>query len=94
MDAAYAVPNEFCPIEDVITRYNWGKCLPEASVEKARKIIIDKREYVQDMIINCPYFEERYAKQLSSYLDPFYKELEDPEDARAIFSTFKCRKVD
>jgi hypothetical protein len=93
VDAAYAVPNEFCPIDDVIERYNWGKCLPPESVEKARVIILEKREEVQSMIMNSPYFDERYAKQLSEYLDPFYREMEDAERTNAIFCV-RCRTAD
>jgi hypothetical protein len=91
VDAAYAVPNEFCPIDDVIERYNWGKCLPEDAVEKARKIMLASRDEVQVMITESPYLEERYAKQLSAYLDPFYRYLEDPERIKDIFCVNLCR---
>lgn len=92
VDAAYAVPNEFCPIEDVIERYNWGKCLPEESVENARVIMLSKRDEIQEMITTSPYLEERYAKQLSGYLDPFFEDLEDPKRINHIFCV-NCRRA-
>lgn len=72
----YAVPHESLPIKAVTQRLYRGLTCTE---EEARALVdefIEKKDLVLGTVENCPWLDKNGHKEMTSYLEGFFKQLE------------------
>jgi len=72
----YAVPHEDLPITDVRERYYMGICRSEEVFLNAVKEFSDKKEEFYRIINEFPYLKERSKKDITMFLDGFFKDFD------------------
>lgn len=75
--APYAVPHESLPIKDVRERYFKGGPVASAEGMILRKHFLQTKNAVLDFVKNFELLEKYHRDDVLSYLDDFYKEIED-----------------
>jgi hypothetical protein len=92
VNAHYAVPPEGLGITNVRQRVYIGICRDEATFIRALKEFSDKKDQFYKVIRDFPYLDEKSKKEVTKYLDDFYKEMENKNNlARTFLST--CKKL-
>ncbi len=77
VNASYAVPHEGLPIESVRDRYFMGICRAEKYYMPIVKLFREKKDEIYDVFNNCNRLTPSNKKDVSNYLDSFYKIIEN-----------------
>ncbi len=86
--ATYAVPHESLPIKNVTERLYLGPCQTEAEVREMCDLFLEKKDLI-NQLIDQELSSERTRKSCHSYLEDFFRIIENEKNARAIF--MNCR---
>ncbi|MDO6473742.1 hypothetical protein [Maribacter sp. 1_MG-2023] len=76
VNAIYAIPSENLDINSVTERYFLGPCYSKETYEIMLKEFITKKSEIYNMIENFDLLKERSKKNMLSYLDSFYSQIE------------------
>jgi hypothetical protein len=87
VDAPYAIPNENLGIKDVKERLYRGFERSMEELEEAIKIFIEKKSRIMYIVNNFPHLTERTKKEMTWYLEDFYKLIENKRSVRQTFIT-------
>jgi hypothetical protein len=95
VDAPYAGPNELTQgrHSSVRERVYWGACSPEIDYEALFAWFAEKKPEISALPLDLPGLNPSNAKSASSYLDDFYRTIEDPRKADREIKR-QCRRED
>ena len=93
VNAPYAVPAEFLPIEMVSTRLYRGFCRPDDDLLPALDEFRKRKEEIYQTCRSVPFLSERELKKVLKYMDDFFKIIENPKRVELEFHR-KCRTVE
>lgn len=82
VNAPYAEPNPKLKIRSVTVRLYRGRCEHNAEMEAVLQQFRDKRPALFALMDNLPGLSERTRKSAGSYIDDFYKIINDPKRVR------------
>ena len=85
VNASYAIPAEVLEIENVRERLYWGKCYEEADIAAAIDRFYKNKEAIYQLYQNFPVLDKGSLKYSLSYLDSFYKIIEDEKRWKRYF---------
>jgi hypothetical protein len=85
VNTTYAVPHETVPVEHVTDRYNKCYCISEEMCEKTRLAILQQKEAIIADIESLNCLKRKSQKDCISYLEPFFKMLEDSKQTWRVF---------
>jgi len=91
VDAAYSVPSPILGIESLRERLYWGKCYTDDELIKAINRFIQNKEAIYSLYQNFELFDKSSLNSSISYLDSFYKIIEDDKKWRHYFVQ-NCRQ--
>ncbi len=92
VNANYAVPHESLPIKSVAERYNRGTCLTEDQCERARQLILSKKDEILAIATSSPRLVPKEVKGFTKYLERSLEVFENEKYTKNIF-TKQCREV-
>ena len=87
VNADYAVPDPIMGIESVIERVYRGFPRTEAELNEAFQVFNAKKDQMYAIINNFAPMSDNVKKSTISYLDEFYKTINNPKDAKYVFIT-------
>ncbi len=90
INAPYAVPAEFLPIESVSTRLYRGFCKPDAELQPALDEFRQRRDEIYQTCNSVPFMTEKELKKTLKYIDQFFKTIENPKAVKFEFHE-NCR---
>jgi hypothetical protein len=93
VNAPYAVPAEFLPIESVKTRLYRGFCVSDSELQPALEEFRQRKDEIYQTINSVPFLSERELKKILKYIDDFFDIIENPKKVESEFQR-KCRTVD
>ena len=93
VNAPYAVPAEFLPIETVKTRLYRGFCSSDAILQPALDEFRQHKDEIYQTCNSIPFLSDRELKKTLKYIDDFFKIIENPKKVELEFH-HKCRKLD
>ncbi|MDZ7608335.1 MAG: hypothetical protein U5K79_22750 [Cyclobacteriaceae bacterium] len=85
VNADYAVPSPILGIETLRQRLFWGKCYGEEELKTAINLFISKKQALYALYENFPYFDKSSLYESTSFLDSFYKIIEDEKRWKPVF---------
>src|SRR5438045_7766821 len=85
VDAYYAVPNEGLPIENVRQRLYRGFARTEEELNEAIAIFNKQKEKIYLLIRSFDLLTEKNRKNITDYLDDFYKTINNNSQVKTIF---------
>jgi hypothetical protein len=91
VNANYAIPIEGLGIDKVTQRRFLGICRPEESYANALKEFADKKQEFYKVINEFAYLSEKDKKGMISYLNEFYRNIENIDGMLNIFS-HECKE--
>lgn len=90
--APYAKPAEELQLTSTLTRRYRGYCVSDmAQFQEVFTLFNELKDKIYAVYTSCPLLEERYVKSTVSFLDEFYKTINDPKDASRQF-LYPCDK--
>lgn len=89
VNAPYAQPNPRYDIDDVRTRLYRGSCKNNELLPETIQQFLDKKEAIYAIIDELDVLKSRSRRDVTSYLNNFYKRIDTPKDVNARFVT-KC----
>jgi hypothetical protein len=93
VNAPYAVPAEFLPIETVRTRLYRGFCKSDEKLQPALDEFRQRKDEIYKTCKDVPFLSEKELKKVLKYIDDFFKIIENPKKVEVEFHR-KCRTVD
>ena len=90
INAPYAIPAEFLPIESVSTRLYRGFCRPDAELQPALDEFRQRRDEIYQTCSSVPFMTEKELKKTLKYMDQFFKTIENPKAVKFEFHE-NCR---
>ncbi len=81
VNAIYAVPHEGLPIDSIRERYFMGLCRSEKYYNPVFKLFLDKKDDILNIFNNCNQLSDRNKKDVTNYLEGFYKIIENQKTA-------------
>jgi len=91
VNASYSIPAPILGIESLRERLYWGKCYSEAELQSAIDLYLQKKDTIYGLYKDFELFDKSSIKQAVSYLDSFYKIIEDSKLWKYNFIN-KCRE--
>ncbi|MBI5371804.1 MAG: hypothetical protein HZA79_07240 [Sphingobacteriales bacterium] len=85
VDASYAVPNEVIGTEKVTERVYRGFPRTEEEIQIVLDVFRGKRESIFALINRFELLDKKIKKGMTSYLDEFFKLIEDKASVKSIF---------
>jgi hypothetical protein len=85
VNASYALPPEELGIKSVTERVYRGFPRSMEELEETVAIFKHQKEKIWSLINNCEWLSSRYKKEITNYLDDFYKILVSKNSVRNIF---------
>jgi len=85
VNADYAVPSPILGIESLRQRLFWGKCYSEEELKTGVNSFLAKKQDLYALYQNFPYFDKASLNESISFLDSFYKIIEDEKRWRQVF---------
>jgi hypothetical protein len=85
VNAPYAIPQPEFGIEKVTDRYYRGMARAKEEVDPMIQLFKEKREFMSAMIQNFTLLKKSVRENMISYLDAFYKDLDDKRKVTYIF---------
>lgn len=85
VDASYAVPSSAMGIKSIRDRLFLGICRSKEVYREALKEFTDKKEGFYKVINEFPYLNQNSKKEMISYLDDFFKMIDDRNTIIDIF---------
>ncbi|MEM6316381.1 MAG: hypothetical protein AAF960_01855 [Bacteroidota bacterium] len=79
VNAPYAVHGEDIDLDNVMQRLYLGMCREEGVLERQIPVFQEKKAVFYQIIDDFHYLDEKKKKQIMSYLDDFYKTLDNPK---------------
>jgi len=92
VNAYYAIPDERLGIETVRERVYRGHCIPAEDYEPIFAQFSDKKEDMYRIVNNYPYLDKVHRKEMITYLDEFFKIIENPK-TRGNVIIRNCREL-
>ena len=92
VDASYAVPHESLPIEKVSERYFMGLRFPCDSYDVTLQLMRDKRAEIFGLIAELPHLDDRGRIAVESYLEDFFRLIDNPASVERAFGCVVERK--
>lgn len=89
VNAAYAVPHEMFPIEDVRQRYFMGACRPDSTYRKIIKEFEENKKNFYAVKDKCELLDERSSRHINDYLDDFFNLIE--KDRLVNIFLYECK---
>jgi hypothetical protein len=93
VNAPYAVPAEFLPIETVRTRLYRGFCVSNTVLQPALDEFRQRKDEIYQTCNNIPFLSDKELKKILKYIDDFFSIIENPKKVESVFQ-HKCRTVD
>jgi len=85
VNADYAVPSPILGIETLRQRLFWGKCYSEAELSTGVKAFLAKKQELYSLYQDFSYFDKASLNESISFLDSFYKIIEDEKRWKQVF---------
>ncbi len=85
VNASYATPNELLGTETVTERVYRGFPRTMAELQTTLDVFRNKKESIVALINNCTYLQAKVKKEAISYIDEFYKTINDKKMVQSIF---------
>jgi hypothetical protein len=85
VNAGYALPNELLGTETVTERVYRGFPRTMEELQSAFEVYRNKKEAITSMVTNFSLLKERTRKEIVSYLEEFYKTINDRKKVQTIF---------
>jgi hypothetical protein len=85
VNASYAIPADILGIESVRERLYWGKCYPEEDIAAAIERFYNNKDAIYQLYQNFTLFDKGSLKYSLSYLNSFYKIIEDEKRWKRYF---------
>jgi hypothetical protein len=85
VNASYALPNELLGTETVTERVYRGFPRSMEELQQTFAIFRDKKQAIMGVINNCTYLQSRSKKEVTEYLEEFYKTINDKKQVQFIF---------
>jgi hypothetical protein len=79
VDAPYANPNPAFGLRTVKQRYYRGRCVNNSYLDASVQRFRDEQEAIYSLIEEQQELSDRTRKNLNSFVDKFYKLIEDPD---------------
>jgi hypothetical protein len=92
VNAAYAVPAEVTGTQSVRERIFLGVCRTKEVYQKDLDQFLEKKEAFNQVINDFPLINQRTKKDMTIYLDQFFKECTGKKEVLDIFTT-NCKKI-
>jgi hypothetical protein len=83
----YAQPSNEIPIKRVTQRYYKGSCRQNFDIENVIALFSEQKKGIFALYSNSGYLDPLTARKSLRYFKQFYKQIEDPERAKAIYGT-------
>jgi len=90
VNASYAIPADILGIQNIRERLYWGKCYPQEDILVAIEKFNEKKEDIYQLYQNFVFFDKASLNYSISYLDSFYKIIENEKQWKHYFED-KCR---
>jgi len=90
VNADYAVPDPIMGVETVTQRVYRGFLRTPEELDAAIQVFNNKKEDIYNLINNFELLSANVKKASITYLDDFYKTINNPKDVKYVFIT-KCR---
>jgi hypothetical protein len=87
VNADYAVPDPIMRIESVTERVYRGFARSQEELDAAIQVFNSKKDKIYGLISNFEPLAGNVKKMSLSYLDDFYKTINDPKDVKYVFMT-------
>ena len=91
VNASYAIPADVLEIETVRERLYWGKCYPEEDIATAIERFYSNKDAIYQLYQNFTLLDKGSLKSSISYLNSFYKIIEDEKRWKRYFIG-KCQE--
>jgi hypothetical protein len=85
VNAGYAVPNELLGTETVKERVYRGFPREMDELQATFDVFRQKKEKIMSLITNFPYLSGRNKKELTDYLEEFYRTINNKREVQTIF---------
>ena len=85
VNAYYAVPNEILNIEKVTDRLYRGFPRSMEELQQAISVFMNQKEKILKLVADFEPLSEKYKKEVTDYLNDFYKIIGDPKQVQKIF---------
>ena len=85
VNASYATPNELLGTESVTERVYRGFSRTMEELQTTFEIYKNKKEAITSLVMNFTLLKERTRKEIISYLNEFYKTINDKRQVQSIF---------
>jgi len=85
VNANYALPNELLGTERVTDRVYRGFPRSMEELQKTLDVFRAKKDAILALVNNCPYLQSRDKKELVSYINEFYKTINDKKSVQYNF---------
>jgi hypothetical protein len=85
VNASYAIPAKILGIESVRERLYWGKCYPEEDIAAAIERFYKNKDAIYQLYQNFALFDKGSLKYSLTYLDSFYRIIEDEKRWKRYF---------
>ena len=85
VNASYATPNELLGTESVTERVYRGFPRTMEELQATFEIFKNKKEAITSLVMNFTLLKERTRKEIVSYLNDFYKTINDKRQVQSIF---------
>jgi hypothetical protein len=92
VNASYALPNELLGTETVTERVYRGFPRTMEELQATFEIYRKKKEDITNLVMNFTLLKERTRKEIVSYLNEFYKTINDKKQVQSIFIDNARRK--
>lgn len=85
VNASYAVPADMLGIDKITERIYWGQCYSLEEFQKAINLFQEKKKAVYSQYEEFPLFDQFSRSQSISYLNSFYKIIDNEKSWKYIF---------
>ena len=90
VNATYAIPAPILGIDNIRERLFWGKCYTDAELLAAIEKLLEKKADIYKLYEDFTLFNQKSHKLSISYLDSFYKIIENEKSWKYFFID-KCK---
>jgi len=84
IDAQYAAPPEFLPIESVTERFYMGTCREMEEYVEAFKLFHEKRSQFEALFADSPYLNKGGKNKPLNYIDGFYRIIDSKASVNSV----------
>jgi hypothetical protein len=94
VNAEYAIPPPSSGIEKTRERIYLGPCRTREVYTKDLMEFLNSKEKIYSVVNDCPQLNKRSKFDITTFLDEFYNQLENPKNLNNLISIFlkSCKK--